>query len=275
MPELPEVETVRRAIEPHLLDQRIVAVHATVDKLRHPLAARELLRHVKDRRIAAVRRRGKYLIVECEEKRALLLHLGMTGALHIDNPGEPLDSHDRLLLRLSGGMEIRFHDPRRFGECRAVRLPASGGEPEELAHLGPEPLGEDFDAAYLYAITRKRTRAIKPLLMDATLVVGVGNIYASEALFRAGIRPTRRAGRIGREACARLAAHVKAVLLDAIAMGGTTLSDYRRPDGSEGRFRIALKVYGREGEHCKACRATIKRLVQTGRSSYYCPRCQR
>lgn len=244
---------------------------------------------------------------------ALLVHLGMSGSFRSRAMREPLDRHDRVILTLgpgsgtahgapsprtrrasdgmadgavdgafggaSGGAggfdQLRFHDPRRFGSIETVILPAPGGLPACLDHLGIEPLARAFDGAWLHEETRRVRRPIKPWIMDQTRIVGVGNIYASEALFRAGIDPRRAAGRLSRERCGRLARAIKEVLRAAIRKGGTTLSDYRQLDGQEGKFRIALRVYGLAETPCPDCGAAIRRIVQTGRSTFFCPRCQR
>ncbi len=276
MPELPEVETVCRALRPHLLGKIIRQVEITVPSLREPLDLPALRRAVKNRKILDVRRRAKFIIVELTGRRALLLHLGMTGAFRICPLAEKPDAHDRVLWTLSGKRSWRLHDPRRFGCVKACRLERAGAWPAELDYLGPEPLGDSFNTGFLFQITRKRQRSIKLLLMDQKIVAGIGNIYASEALFRAGVRPGRACGRLTRRECRGLVRACKAVLRESIQAGGTTISDFRSVDGSEGRFKRKLDVYGRADEACHRCRkGTIRRIVQGGRSTYYCPRCQR
>lgn len=278
MPELPEVETVCRALRPHLLGRRIEAVAVLTARLRHELDAADLRAQVTGRSIEAVRRRGKYLIVALSGGRGLLLHLGMTGAFTVCEPGTPADKHLRVTFTLSDQRSWRFTDPRKFGMLRVCELSSPHADPAELAHkLGPEPLSDAFSAAYLTAGARASTKPIKNLLMEQAFVAGVGNIYASEACFRAGIRPQRRGNRLTRAECARLAAEVKGVLEEAILCGGTTISDFRAPDGSTGRFHVALQVYGRKDQPCLRCGKPhqIQRLVQAGRSSFFCPNCQR
>ncbi len=271
MPELPEVETTRRGIAPHLIGREIVAVHVREPRLRWPVPE-DLAERLVGSVVRAVERRGKYLLVRLPEG-SLIVHLGMSGSLRIVPPGVALRRHDHVALRLDSGLEMRLHDPRRFG----AMLWAEGdglGHPL-LAALGPEPLGEAFTAAYLHAKSRGREVAIKPFLMDSHVVVGVGNIYANEALFMAGIYPARAAGRISVHRYARLVESVRAVLAAAIEQGGTTLRDFVREDGSPGYFSLKLAVYDREGQPCPRCGGPIRKRTLGQRSSFYCPRCQR
>jgi formamidopyrimidine-DNA glycosylase len=277
MPELPEVETVCRALEPHLVDRRIRGIRAHVTRLRKPVNAPRLRRLAADRQVRAVRRRAKFIILELTDRRALVIHLGMTGSLRICRKSEPLRTHDRVSIVLDRREELRLEDPRRFGSVGACILDQAGGDPPDCSDYGPEPLLRHFSGEYLHRISRKRRVNIKNLIMNQAAVVGVGNIYASEALWRARIRPTRAAGRLSRRACDQLVEAIRHVLRAAIRSGGTTLENYRQPDGSEGRFRHRLRVYGREDLSCPRCRggSRIRRIVQSGRSTYYCPTCQR
>jgi len=272
---------VARALRPRLLGRRILSVKTYTDSLRRPLRLRGK-RAFRNRTITDVRRRAKFLIIEVEGRRVILIHLGMTGACRICPAGEPRRKHEHVIWRLDNGETWRFEDPRRFGlvEIHALpkipKIPAAGALPACLDGLPPEPLGEEFTAAYLFEKCRRRKRSIKGLLMDADIVAGVGNIYAAEALFRAGVRPRRAAGRLTRRECERLVAAIRKTLDEAIEAGGTTISDFRSVDGSEGRFQRQLRVYGRAGEQCSVCgRAAIKRIVLSGRSTYYCPVCQK
>ena len=275
MPELPEVETVTRALRPYLLGRRIAAVQTFADKLRAPLEGL----HRPDLAgysIVDVRRRGKYIIVELANCRAILLHLGMTGSCRVVPGDTPRARHEHVLWQLDNGLSWRLDDPRKFGLATPQVLPTPGAEPECLASLGLEPLGPDFTIDYLADACRGRTRPIKNLIMYAAVVVGVGNIYASEALSRAGIHPTTPAGKLARRRCRRLVAAIQDVLRQAIAAGGTTIIDFKGVDGSEGRFRQELAVYGRQGERCRRCdRGIVRRLVMAGRSTFYCACCQR
>jgi len=271
MPELPEVETTRRGIEPHLKDRRVNRVIVRESRLRWPVPA-ELPELLRGRRILEVGRRGKYLLIRFRHGH-LLLHLGMSGSLRVLDAATPPQKHDHLDLCLSGGSCLRLRDPRRFGAALWT-----AGPPEAhplLASLGPEPLGEAFDGDTLHREAKNRHSAVKGLIMDSHVVVGVGNIYASESLFRAGIHPSRPANRISAERYRALARAIREVLAEAIAQGGTTLRDFQREDGRPGYFAQALQVYGRSGEACPVCGEPIRSRLIAQRSSFFCPRCQR
>lgn len=271
MPELPEVETTRRGIAPHLLDRRISALHLRVARLRWPVPA-ELVDLLPGRRILGVARRAKYLLLGLDAG-SLILHLGMSGSLRVLPAATPPQPHEHLDLVLEHGACLRLRDPRRFGA-----LLWSPGDP--LAHpllrdLGPEPLEDGFDGDHLYRLSRRRRAAVKTLIMDGRVVVGVGNIYASEALFRARIHPQRAAGDIGLVRYRRLAEAIRQVLTEAIAQGGTSLRDFSQVDGRPGYFAVALQVYGRTGAPCPACGAALLEQRIGQRSSFFCERCQR
>jgi formamidopyrimidine-DNA glycosylase len=271
VPELPEVETTRRGVEPHVLGRQVTAVRVHDRRLRWPVPA-ALARELPGRRIESVQRRAKYLLFRAGD-RCLLVHLGMSGRLRVMPDSQPAQAHDHLDILLDSGCMLRLHDPRRFGCALWVR-----GDPLRhvlLRSLGPEPLGHDFSGGYLFARSRGRSAPVKCFLMDGRIVVGVGNIYASEALFRAGIHPLRAAGRITRTRYAALAAAVHEVLTAALRQGGTTLRDYVGADGSTGYFQQQLNVYDRAGLPCPRCGATIKQRVISQRSSFYCSSCQR
>ena len=271
MPELPEVETTRRGLEPHLLGRRIQGLTLRDGRLRWPVPG-DLPERLAGHQVLGLTRRAKYLLLATDGP-ALLLHLGMSGSLRRCAPGTPLRTHDHLIFRLDDGFEIRLHDPRRFGCC--LPLPEAPAVHPLLASLGPEPLGEDFDGAYLHRLSRGRRAAVKSFIMDQQVVVGVGNIYASESLFLAGIRPGRAAGRVSRAEYRELVRHIRAVLSDAITQGGTTLRDFVREDGTHGYFRQHLRVYGREGQSCLVCTTPIRNRRIGNRASTYCPICQR
>ena len=272
MPELPEVETTRRGIRPHLIGRRVRAVVVRQRQLRWPVPA-ELEAALPGRAIHDVARRAKYLLLETAPAGTVLLHLGMSGSLRVIPAPTPAARHDHLDLVLDDGQALRLTDPRRFGAC--LWQPAGGDLHPLLSKLGPEPLGPELTADYLYARARRRRSAVKTLLMDSRIVCGVGNIYANEALFRAGIHPLRAAGNISRRRYAALVEEVRAVLEAAIEVGGTTLRDFRDAGGRPGYFRARLAVYGRAGEPCLRCGAAVK-LVRAGqRSTFYCSRCQR
>jgi formamidopyrimidine-DNA glycosylase len=271
VPELPEVETTRRGLAPHARKRRIVALAVYEPRLRWPIA-RRLPRQVAGRRIERVGRRAKYLLLELESG-TLLLHLGMSGNLRAVPAATPRLKHDHFDLLLDSGVALRFNDPRRFGS-----LLFTADDPAEhalLKHLAPEPFARGFDASYLWRITRGRRVALKQLLMNSRLVVGVGNIYASEALFRARLRPQRRAASLTRAECARLVRAVRTVLGLAIRAGGTTLRDYLGADGAPGYFRQRLYVYERKGKPCRRCGTAVRALTQGQRSTYYCAHCQK
>ncbi|MDR3414839.1 MAG: bifunctional DNA-formamidopyrimidine glycosylase/DNA-(apurinic or apyrimidinic site) lyase [Nevskia sp.] len=271
MPELPEVETVRRGVEPHVVGRTIREAVVRDARLRWPVPA-GFADYVRGKRIRGVARRGKYLIFDLGGDR-VIVHLGMTGRLLLLDAKEPLKRHDHVDLVLSGKLLLRFNDPRRFGAV----LPWPEAEKEHvlLAGMGPEPLSDDFSGEYLYQRSRGRSAAVKLFIMDGGIVVGVGNIYASEALFRAGIRPAKAAGRVSRVQYDKLAQAIRDVLNFAIAHGGTTLRDYRGSDGNAGYFQQELMVYGREGQACKVCGTPIRRVVLGQRSTYYCHTCQK
>ncbi len=270
MPELPEVETSRRGIAPWLENQRIDEVVVRDRRLRWPVPD-DLERRLAGKTIRSIRRRAKYLFFETESGSAML-HLGMSGSVRIIESDEPAGKHDHVDFRLESGKSLRFRDPRRFG-CLLW-----ADEPDNhplIRHLGPEPLGEHFNADYLWQATRGRRVSIKQLIMNAGIVVGVGNIYASEALFIAGIHPKRRADRIARHRMSLLVDAIKTVLAKAIDAGGTTLRDFHGGDGEPGYFQQQLEVYAREGEACSQCSTLISVVVLGQRSTFYCKYCQR
>lgn len=270
MPELPEVETTLRGVAPHLVGHEILEVDVRERRLRWPVppAVDGLAGNV----VRSARRRGKYLLFEVAGG-TLIIHLGMSGGLRVLDPDVAWKKHDHLALRLDSGKELRYHDPRRFGCVLFCE-----GDPEEhplLKSLGPEPLSEEFTGDYLASVAKGRKLAIKQMIMDSHVVVGVGNIYACEALFLAGIHPSREAGKISRRRLENLALAIKKVLAAAIESGGTTLRDFLNEDGQPGYFKQSLHVYGREGEPCRTCGALVKRITQGQRSTFYCGRCQR
>jgi formamidopyrimidine-DNA glycosylase len=271
VPELPEVETTRRGIAPHLLGRRVTAVAVREPRLRWPVPA-GLEGRLLGMSVHSLDRRAKYLLFGIGDG-TLLVHLGMSGSLRLVAAGEAPRAHDHLDIAVDGPWVLRFHDPRRFGCVLWIE-----GDPatHPLLHgLGPEPLGAEFDGERLFRRSRGRRCSVKQLIMDAHTVVGVGNIYANEALFLAGIDPRRPAGRIGRARYTVLAAAVRRVLGEAIARGGTTLRDYVNPDGVPGYFSLELRVYGRAGERCRDCSGPIRQQVLAQRSTFFCPRCQR
>ncbi|HEX6143525.1 MAG TPA: bifunctional DNA-formamidopyrimidine glycosylase/DNA-(apurinic or apyrimidinic site) lyase [Geminicoccaceae bacterium] len=271
MPELPEVETIRRALALQLTGRRITGLIQRRPDLRFPLPA-ALPERLSGRLVEAVRRRAKYLIFDLDDGAGLILHLGMSGRLILG--GAPQGPHEHLTFEIAGLGPLRFVDPRRFGMLDLWPRDRLEQHPR-LAHLGLEPLDATFDGAALQAVLAGRRSLLKIALMDQRLVVGVGNIYASEALFRARLSPRRTAGWLGPRQTARLARSIRAVLEDAIGAGGSSLRDYVQTDGGVGFFQDRFAVYGREGAPCPTCAGPIRRLVQASRATFLCPRCQR
>lgn len=274
MPELPEVETVRRTVSAALLGCRVEGVGVAGVKMRLPLDGEHWRGLVPGRRLEALDRRGKYLLARLEDTGAVV-HLGMSGRLLVATSGQPLLPHTHLVLHFEGGRELRFVDPRRFGF--AVVMPV--GELEvfpPLPELGPDPLTGDVEGA-LAAAARRQRAPVRNVLLDQRVLAGIGNIYACEALFRAGIRPTRSVAALAVRRRSRLAAAIREVLGDALAAGGTTLADggFSASDGQSGYFAVQLAVYDREGAPCRRCSRPVRRQVLGGRSAYYCPSCQR
>lgn len=271
MPELPEVETTRRGIAPHISEQRIRQVIVRDARLRWPVP-RNLNKLLQGQPILAVERRAKYLLLKTPPG-TLIIHLGMSGSLRILPCDTPHDKHDHVDIVLDNELCVRLRDPRRFGAVLFTKKDTT--EHALLRSLGPEPLSDDFNADYLFAQSRKRKITIKPFIMDSHIVVGVGNIYASEALFEAGIHPRRAAGKVSKEKYILLVKAIKKVLTAAIKAGGTTLRDFTRSDGKPGYFRLSLKVYGHGGEPCPRCGKPITKAVIAQRMTYYCTQCQK
>ncbi|MFW6346856.1 MAG: bifunctional DNA-formamidopyrimidine glycosylase/DNA-(apurinic or apyrimidinic site) lyase [Halomonas sp.] len=273
MPELPEVETTRRGIAPHIEGREVGEVIVRQPRLRVPVPT-DLVERLVGARVGELARRAKYLLVPLEGQApgTLLWHLGMSGSLRIVRVGDLPRKHDHVDLVLDGGVILRYHDPRRFGFVDW--LADSPEQDPRLARLGPEPLSTTFDGERLFALSRGRRLAVKPFLMDNAVVVGVGNIYAAEALFLAGIDPRRAAGRISRERYERLAGAVKEVLAAAITQGGTTLRDFVGGTGEPGYFKQRLNVYGRDGQPCRRCGGELRLVTLGQRASVFCSRCQ-
>ena len=277
MPELPEVETVCRGLAPVLEGRVLEMVTARRPDLRFPLPP-DFAERLQGRRVEKIRRRAKFILMEMAGGPVAILHLGMSGRMRFVAPGEELTPgrHDHLIFGTDRGYRVVFNDARRFGSAtyaEAERL----DEHEFLADLGPEPLSNAFSGPVLAAALEGRRTPIKAALLDQRVVAGLGNIYACEALYRAGLSPRRRAYTVQKGRAERLAAAVRQVLTDAIAAGGTTLRDFARPDGELGYFQHAFRVYGREGQDCprEGCSGAVRRIVQSGRSSFFCPTCQR
>ncbi|MGB0664916.1 MAG: bifunctional DNA-formamidopyrimidine glycosylase/DNA-(apurinic or apyrimidinic site) lyase [Pontibacterium sp.] len=270
MPELPEVETTLRGVEPFLANATVDAMIVREPRLRWPVPD-DLAARIEGQQVVGLRRRAKYLLVDFEQG-SVIVHLGMSGNLRVVDKSTPLKKHDHVDMVLSSGKVVRFNDPRRFG---CVLWQDKGTEHERLLGLGPEPLTEDFNAEGLAKAAKNSSRPIKQLIMDNKVVVGVGNIYANEALFKAGIRPTRPANKISKARLTSLTDEIKVVLAKAIAQGGTTLKDFVGSDGKPGYFQQTLQVYGRAGQPCSQCTTLLKEVRMSGRATVFCPECQR
>jgi formamidopyrimidine-DNA glycosylase len=287
MPELPEVETVRRGLAPHLVGRRLVRVAARRPDLRFPLPD-GFVQRLTGARVLDLDRRGKYILAPLDRDETLVMHLGMTGRFVVEAdgafeaPGEfalaaPADpKHAHIVFETDAGGSLTYHDARRFGFMDLIDTASLDSHPR-FAGMGPEPLGDTFDATYLARVFAGRRQGAKTLLLDQRVVAGLGNIYVSEALHRARVSPLRPAGDIGPRARAALVRSIRAVLAEAIAAGGSTLRDYASVEGGMGYFQHDFRVYGREGQACPTarCGGVVTRLVQAGRSTFHCPVCQR
>ncbi|WP_417523453.1 bifunctional DNA-formamidopyrimidine glycosylase/DNA-(apurinic or apyrimidinic site) lyase [Marinovum sp.] len=283
MPELPEVETVRRGLAPVMEGEVMAQVAVNRPDLRWPFPER-MAERLAGQKVLRLRRRSKYILADLGSGETLLVHLGMSGRILIS--GDPLgrfvhdhpapEKHDHVVFDMANGARITFNDPRRFGAMDLMET-ARAEEHPLLAKLGPEPLGNQFGESVLVAALRDRNTPIKSALLDQKIVAGLGNIYVCEALFRTGISPRRKARQISAARAATLVPAIREVLTQAIAAGGSSLKDFRQADGELGYFQHSFDVYGREGEPCRTpgCTATVARIVQSGRSSFYCPACQR
>jgi len=269
MPELPEVETTRRGLEPLIVDRKIISIHIYKKKLRWEIP-KHLLDTLKDQTIQRISRRAKYLLIDFTDGQ-LVMHLGMTGSISIVSAVEPLKKHHHFELKLDNKMSMRFHDPRRFG---SILWQKNGEQLSLLEKLGPEPLSYEFDENSLFNSSIGKSKNIKTFIMDSHVVVGVGNIYASESLFLAGISPKREAGKTSKKRFKTLVECIKKVLTESINNGGTTLNDFSNVDGEPGYFSQILSVYDRKDMPCRRCSGKIKKIVQNQRATYYCPKCQ-
>jgi formamidopyrimidine-DNA glycosylase len=274
MPELPEVEVLRRSLEPHLVGDRIERVEVSNPSLREPVDVARLRRLARGREVLGLRRRSKYLLIDLAGERTVAVHLGMSGRLTLVPGGTPPEPHEHVAFHLRSGRRLRLRDPRRFGLVFAFPTGEMARDPH-FVQLGVEPLEPGFSGETLARAAEGRRGPVKAFLMDAGVAVGVGNIYASESLYRAGVHPARPVSRISRASWDRIAAAVVAVLRQAIAQGGTTLNDFADGEGRSGYFQVSLSVYDREGLTCGRCGRPVRRIIQAGRSTYYCPRCQR
>jgi formamidopyrimidine-DNA glycosylase len=273
MPELPEVETICRNLN-ELLPGRAIAVVEVLERRLRAGVRRDFENRLRGREIAAVRRRGKYICIDLKDHLVWICHLGMSGKLiHVDSE-KPREKHDHIIVRLDDGHELRYHDPRRFGLMAVIRAEEAARWPP-FRNLGPDPLDAAFDGRYLHERARGSRRRARDLLLDQTVVAGLGNIYVNEILFRCRVRPTTRAFKLRREGSETIARVTREVLEQAIAMRGTSFSDYRDGRDRKGEFQNFLRVYDREGESCAVCRRPIKRVMMGNRSAFYCGGCQK
>lgn len=271
MPELPEAETITRALDRALVGRKIVKVEIFTPKLRTPLKPL-CSAGLEGRVFARCRRRARYAVADLDDGRMLVFHFGMSGKVRVEDASLPLKKHDHVMLTLDDGRAIRFNDTRRFGSVE-VQSAGADGWPESLAHIGVEPLSNEFTGELLFAASRGRKKSVKELIMDNAVVTGIGNIYAAETLFACGVRPDRTASRLTRGECDAIAREAKRILKLAIKWGGTTVHDFRSVDGSEGKFVQKLKIYGQKT--CPVCGGEVSKVILGGRTSWYCAACQR
>lgn len=274
MPELPEVEVIKRGLRKHVTGCKVTGIVASNKKLRLPLPRKGLKSLILGARIETVDRRAKFLLVRMDNGAILIIHLGMTGRLSIFPDTAAKSKHDHLILDLDSHKQLRFHDTRRFGFIQ-VASPGSDLPGTMLAELGPEPLGKKFTPEYLQALAAGKKRPLKNFLMDSRVVAGIGNIYACEILFQAGLNPRKQINRLTRKDWEKIVASSRAVLRKAIKSGGTTINDFVNASGKSGYFQLELQVYGRQGLPCNSCVTPIAKMTMAGRSTFFCPRCQK
>ncbi len=274
MPELPEVESVRRSLEPQVVGLKIHGIEVFETRLRYPVKPQKLKNRLLKKSIQKIHRRSKYLILDLEDGQHLMVHLGMSGVFYLSESTQTREKHLHIILKIGENKELRFTDPRRFGMFEALSS-AELKRDKRLLNLGPEPLSEELERDYLFQLSRGVRKPVKNFIMDSRKLVGVGNIYACEALFQAGIHPQRAAGRISAQSWDRLFTAIQSILHQAIQNGGTTVSDFKNGNHEIGNFQNRLQVYQRTGESCNRCQKTIRQKVLAGRSSYYCPGCQK
>lgn len=274
MPELPEVEVVCRGLGPRLTGRKIIAITHSGKKMRCPFPRAAVNNYAINATVAAVTRRAKYLLISLDNGALIVIHLGMSGRLCLVRSEEPLRPHDHVRLHLDSGQDLRLNDARRFGLFDLLP-PEKANDPKWLRDLGPEPFAETFTADYLHTKAQGKNTPIKNLLMDNRVVVGIGNIYASESLFDARVSPLKPAGELGLAACKRIVASSRKILGQAIKAGGTTISDFVNAAGESGYFQVQLMVYDRAGQPCRACGTTVEKIVLGGRSTFFCPHCQK
>ena len=274
MPELPEVEVIRRGLQNHLPGRKVLDIATGNKKLRLPMPRKNLKKYILGTRIKSVGRRAKFLLITMDNGACLVVHLGMTGRLGIFPSGTPRAKHDHLRLQLDDNMQLRFSDIRRFGFIQ-VLAPGSGFSNTMLANLGPEPLGRGFTPEYLKNSAAGKSRPLKNFLMDSRIVAGIGNIYACEILFHAGLNPGKKISSLSIKEWARVVDSSRHILRKAIACGGTTINDFVNASGRSGYFQLELQTYGKQGRPCSCCSTPITKKTMAGRSTFFCPKCQK
>jgi len=274
MPELPEVEVIKRGLMRHLPGCKVIEIVAGNKKLRQPMPRKNLKNLIRGTRINSVDRRAKFLLITMVNEAILIVHLGMTGRLGIFPRDFPSAKHDHLRLQLDNGMDLRFNDIRRFGFIQVIP-PGKGLDSTVLSHAGPEPFGEEFSPLYLHQLAAGKSRPVKNFLMDSRVVAGIGNIYASEILFHAGLNPGKKIGLISKIEWGNVVVSTHHVLNKAIDSGGTTISDFVNESGKSGYFQLELQTYGRQNKPCNTCSTPITKTTMAGRPTFFCPQCQK
>jgi len=276
MPELPEVEVICRGIRPFLENRTVEAIYYNGKNLRHEVPLQAMNEELTNNQIITVERRAKYLLLHFETSALLIIHFGMTGNIGIFCPDSPIAKHDHVRFLLDNETELRFNDTRRFGSIRLIRPQDQINiEKDFFKTTGPEPLSDNFSGKYLQTLAKGKSQPVKTFIMNNQTIAGIGNIYANESLFAAGIRPSRKVKNISLKSWDRLVAEIRKVLRHAISCGGSTISDFVNASQESGYFQMNFKVYGKNGHNCSTCSSTIKKLTIGGRTSYYCPKCQR
>ena len=274
MPELPEVEVIKRGLLRHLPGRKVIEIAVGNKKLRQPMPRKNLKKYIQGARIKSVDRRAKFLLITMDNRAILLIHLGMTGRLGIFPADSPRAKHDHLRLQLDDSMQLRFNDIRRFGLIQVIP-PGKASDNTMLSHIGPEPFGQEFSPLYLHRLAAGKSKPLKNFLMDSSVVAGIGNIYACEILFEACLHPEKKICTLSMNEWGRIVASTHNVLQKAIDSGGTTISDFVNESGRSGYFQLELQTYGRQGRPCNVCSAPITRKLMAGRSTFFCPKCQR
>jgi formamidopyrimidine-DNA glycosylase len=274
MPELPEVEVIKRGLLRHLPGRKVIEIAVGNKKLRQPMPRKNLKKYIQGARIKSVDRRAKFLLITMDNRAILVIHLGMTGRLGIFPADSPRAKHDHLRLQLDDSMQLRFNDIRRFGLIQVIP-PGKASDNTMLSHIGPEPFGQEFSHLYLHRLAAGKSKPLKNFLMDSSVVAGIGNIYACEILFEACLHPEKKICTLSMNEWGRIVASTHNVLQKAIDSGGTTISDFVNESGRSGYFQLELQTYGRQGRPCNVCSTPITRKIMAGRSTFFCPKCQR